>query len=211
MTPSESARENLQVIRSLMERATVYRAISAPMALIGGLLSFAGFGVAWYAQSTGAELGPAQFLALWLIIFVITAGANIYFLWRESRQAGSTFFSPGMGLALRSLSPAFVFAGTLTLLLPDAPLALAALWINSYGIALLATQNFAPRSLIFLGLAFFLTGLASVLLCRFCMYFEYDATAVGASALMAATFGLYHLIYAASLWATSERSGEAHV
>ena len=33
------AEEDLRVIRSLMERATVYRAISAPAALVAGLLS----------------------------------------------------------------------------------------------------------------------------------------------------------------------------
>ena len=33
------AEEDLRVIRSLMERATVYRAISAPAALVAGFLS----------------------------------------------------------------------------------------------------------------------------------------------------------------------------
>ena len=33
------AEENLRVIRSLMERATVYRAIAAPAALVAGFLS----------------------------------------------------------------------------------------------------------------------------------------------------------------------------
>ena len=33
------AEEDLRVIRTLMERATVYRAISAPTALVGGVLS----------------------------------------------------------------------------------------------------------------------------------------------------------------------------
>ena len=33
------AEEHLRAIRLLMERATIYRAISAPTALVGGLLS----------------------------------------------------------------------------------------------------------------------------------------------------------------------------
>ena len=39
MDPRPKAEEDLRVIRSLMERATVYRAISAPTALVAGLLS----------------------------------------------------------------------------------------------------------------------------------------------------------------------------
>ena len=38
MNERTRAEEHLRVIRSLMERATIYRAISAPTALVGGLL-----------------------------------------------------------------------------------------------------------------------------------------------------------------------------
>ena len=50
MTEPAEAREQLRVIRSLMERATIYRSISAPTALIGGLLSLGGFATAYYAK-----------------------------------------------------------------------------------------------------------------------------------------------------------------
>ena len=140
MSQLESASEHLQVIRSLMERATIYRAISAPMALIGGLLSLAGFGIAWSAQEIADDpLDPIQFLLLWLLILALTAGANIFFLWRESEQAGGNFFSPGLRLALRSLSPAFAIAGVLSLFL-DQPMELVLAWISTS----LAQRSSAP-------------------------------------------------------------------
>ena len=39
MPTRSEAEEHLRVIRSLMEKATIYRAISAPTALLGGVLS----------------------------------------------------------------------------------------------------------------------------------------------------------------------------
>ena len=39
MNEQSRAEEDLRVIRTLMERAATYRAISAPTALVGGILS----------------------------------------------------------------------------------------------------------------------------------------------------------------------------
>ena len=39
MIDRSNAEEDLRIIRTLMERATIYRAISAPTALVGGLLA----------------------------------------------------------------------------------------------------------------------------------------------------------------------------
>jgi hypothetical protein len=41
MSTTEVALENLRIIRSLMEKAHIYRAVSAPAALTGGLLALA--------------------------------------------------------------------------------------------------------------------------------------------------------------------------
>src|SRR5271167_1070061 len=108
MTDSDSASQQLRVIRSLMERATVYRSISAPTALVGGLLSFGGFATAYYAQHYREEpLLPGQFLIVWLVILGLTSLTNIFFLARGSAQRGEPFFSAGMKCAVTSLAPAF--------------------------------------------------------------------------------------------------------
>jgi hypothetical protein len=45
MTDPEVAADHLKIIRSLMQRATVYRAISAPAAIFGGIIALVTGGV----------------------------------------------------------------------------------------------------------------------------------------------------------------------
>src|SRR5712671_783026 len=104
MTDSDYASRQLRIIRSLMERATVYRSISAPTALVAGLLSFGGFATAYYAKHYRQHpLSPMEFLIVWLVILALTGLTNLVFLWRGSAQRGEPFFSSGMKCALMSL------------------------------------------------------------------------------------------------------------
>ena len=211
MPPSGSASEQLRIIRSLMERATIYRTISAPTALIGGLLSFGGFGLAWYSrQESGQPLSQKEFLIIWLVVLALTGLANLIFLWRGSSHPDEPFFSPGMKWAIRSLGPAFLAAGLLTVLV-HRPIHLALAWVTLYGLGLLATQHFAPRSLVLLGVAFFLTGCALLPTWKFLLTGpgHSEPTTLMISGLMAATFGGYHLLYALAVWMLGEDQDEA--
>jgi hypothetical protein len=209
MTDSDFARHQLSVIRSLMERATVYRSISAPTAIVGGLLSLGGFATAYYAEHHRHEpLSPAGFLIVWLVILALTCLANLIFLSRGAAQRGEPFFSPGMKCALLSVAPAFFSAGLLTALL-HRPIQLALIWITLYGLGLLATQHFAPRSLVILGTTFFLTGCGLLVTWKHLfMPGHLEPSALVVSGLMAATFGGYHLAYAALVWALGENRAE---
>jgi len=114
-----------------------------------------------------------------------------------------------MRCALRSLAPAFFAAGVLTLLVRH-PIQLAMAWITLYGLALLATQHFAPRSLVVLGGAFFLTGCALLASWRhlFMPAGHGEPSALVVSGILAATFGGFHLAYAAAVWAFGEEPAE---
>ncbi len=110
-----------------------------------------------------------------------------------------------MKWAIQSLLPAFFSAVVLTFLI-HRPIHLAMIWITLYGLALLATQHFAPRSLIVLGVTFFLTGCGlmprgNISSCR---RGHLEPSALVVSGIMAATFGGYHLAYAAAIWALGE-------
>jgi hypothetical protein len=206
MTDSDYAAGQLRAIRSLMERATIYRSISAPTAFVGGLLSLGGFAAACFTR--------ADFLALWLTVLALTGLTNAIFLWRDSTRRGEPFFSTGMKLAARSLAPAFVSAGLFSLVFPD-PISRAVFWILFYGIGLLSTQHFAPRSLVVLGFTFFLAGCGLAAAWK-PLLSSSAPSAVVASGIMAATFGGFHLIYALAVWALGEerrqaQSGTAHV
>jgi hypothetical protein len=110
-----------------------------------------------------------------------------------------------MKCALLSVAPAFFSAAVLTFMV-HRPIQLALLWITLYGIGLLATQHFAPRSLVVLGAAFFFTGCGLLVGWKhlFMPAGQGEPSALVVSGLMAATFGAYHLAYAAAVWALGE-------
>ncbi len=210
MSDLDSASSQLRVIRSLMERATIYRSLSAPTALTGGLLSVGGFFTAYYAKHYRHHLlSPQEFLTVWLVILALTCMTNAYFLWRESRRRGTAFFSAGMKCAAQSLAPAFICAGVVAICVPI-PIALAVVWITCYGLGLLATQHFAPRSIVVLGLFFLIAGCGSGGFLHFGPYdIDEENSPLAASWLMAATFGGFHLAYAAVVWALGEERATA--
>ena len=59
MDERKRAEEHLRVIRSLMERATIYRAISAPTALVGSILALALSATVWVREHHWAANAPA--------------------------------------------------------------------------------------------------------------------------------------------------------
>lgn len=198
MPTSTEAEENLRVIRSLMEKATIYRAISAPAALLGGTISVIVAMAAW-----GGFLPVGlTFTATWLAVLAFTSAANLWLLRRDAHRRGEVFVSPGMRLALRAMLPALL-AGGLCLFLEaegGAPL-LATMWLLLYGVSLLAAAHFAPSSVRVLGRVFFATG--ALLLLGGALVFDWWRGTHQESAahlLMGATFGLFHLIYAACTW-----------
>ncbi len=163
MSTQQAALENLRVIRSLMEKAHIYRAISAPAALVGGVLSlmtallgsFLGLG-------KDGDLTHDEFLLLWMGVLVFTSVLNVWLLCREAKRRGQPVVSEGMRMALRALLPPLAAGGVLGigLILYLQNLTLAALiWIVCYGLALLGTASFSPRSLVRLGWMFLLSGL----------------------------------------------------
>ena len=194
MSERSAAEEHLRVIRSLMERATIYRAISAPVALFGGTMAvLLGF---WpWSRKPAWMLGDDGFLACWLSVLAVTALANAYYIWREARDRGERFISSGMRLALRALLPPMLCGGVFTLAFGAAEL--PPFWMIFYGLGLLATAHFAPRSMVLLGWAFLLTGALAVL---WCAGNGRLGLALHADLVMGFTFGWFHVIYAACTW-----------
>src|SRR5262249_30402738 len=119
MIDRSEAEEHLRVIRSLMEKATVYRAISAEAAAVGGCLaivaSFA-FGNWWSPAEPKAEVSGAQFVGLWCGVLAVAAGLNLFFLWRAARRRGEMFVSAGMRMALKAVLPSYVVAAFFTVI-----------------------------------------------------------------------------------------------
>jgi hypothetical protein len=199
-----SAEENLRVIRSLMERATIYRAISAPTALIAGLLSILAAAAIFLSENNalGRPIYARQFAVIWMVVLIFSLAANTFFVWREARKTGRPFVSPGMKLALRAIAPCLLIPAAFTGwffttgYLGGQELELVVVWVAFYGLALLSTALFAPHSLAVLGWAFLFTGLSVPALVNWIEGLPGDVPNLA----MGITFGLYHLIYAAATW-----------
>ena len=188
MTDPGSAADHLRVIRNLMERATVYRLISAPTALVGGIISLAAsLFLFWHPPAK-----RTSYLLLWLAVLLVTAGANSLFIRWEAKKRNAPVYSPAFRHALFAILPAAtsgVAVGALSL--QWSYFCPGVFWSLFYGLALLATRPYGPRSMQILAWFFFVTGICSIL---FLNQSRLDDVRVAAG-FMALTFGLYHLIY----------------
>jgi len=205
MIARSEAEEHLRVIRSLMERATIYRALSAPSALVGGLLSLAaGGGLAlWQRRQGAAEISSGTFATVWGFVFVVTALVSLSLIKRDAVRRGEPFISVGFRLALRAMLPPTAFAAALTLaaLVRNDVQSCVPWWITCYGLGLLAMGHFAPCSIARLGWAFLAAGAASVAgIFKFAPAPQPSLAVDTPCLLMATTFGLFHLIYAVCTW-----------
>ena len=207
MNDQERAELHLRTIRRLMERATIYSAISSPTALAGGLLSLAASALL-VIHNAHAEPGIHFTLLVWLAVLLLTVATNIAFIFSGAARRGEPVFSGSLKAAMAALAPPLLVAACLSVFyvcigLDDLCL-FGITWAACYGLGLLATSHFAPRSLKILGWTFLLTALLAI----FAMSFGRDPLRhlnwyrLGIL-FMALTFGLYHLVYAICTWPRS--------
>ncbi len=215
MSQTQAAIEHLRVIRSLMEKAHIYRAVSAPAALLGGVLALGAtlWPVVHAAQTHGdAVFSNTTFLIIWHGILAACTVLNVVLLAREAKRRDQAFVSEGMKMALRAVSPPLivggVLAGGLVIWLQNLTLG-ALIWVLCYGLALLATASFSPKSLTRLGWAFVIAGLVLFLAWASNGEVRDLRTDLGpASLVMALTFGLLHVVYAIAVFVSRPRGEE---
>lgn len=204
MTTRDDAAAQLRLIRSMMERATIFRALSGETALMGGAAALA---AAWFSDG---KVGWA-WANCWLVGLGLVVVFNIFQILRASTFHRRVFWSTGLRTALRGVTPSIVTGGFLGLLFVrngDSPATMiaASIWILHYGIALLAIREFAPRSMVWLGWAFAVFGLYCLAeLTRVNQLPCYLTPRISASQLMAIAFGGFHLVYGGLIVTTRER------
>jgi hypothetical protein len=214
MNEVERAEEHLRIIRTLMERATIYRAISAPTALVGGLLAAitSAGSLIWMHGENAARL--PHFVGLWIFVLVITVCANTLFVWRAARKRDEPMISSAMKTALRALFPSLLAGAALSIFalcnVGDVMNLIVLFWVLFYGLALLATAHFAPKSLVLLGWAFLIAAM-------FCLFLSPKISGAWpmlsrdtfALIVMGLTFGLFHLVYAVCTWPRKAHDAES--
>jgi hypothetical protein len=203
MTTHEEAAEQLRAIRTMMERATIFRALSGEAAMLGGAVSLA---CGWISDGKPGWAWGSGWLSGLAVALVFASWQLI----RAARGSGKSMWSHGLKVALRGALPSLIAGGFLGLLFlrhggQGREAHAASMWILHYGLALLAIREFAPKSMTWLGIAFAVSGIAAFS----AMTFVQSATPVilkmGPSGLMAATFGGFHLLYGAAIVTTTRR------
>ena len=227
MSQQEEAGEHLKVIRQLLERATIYRALSWQTALFGGALATILATVLFLREQLVVEKHPAAERAImsdwgwvvtWLIALIVVMLFNTLLVSRQSRKDGRPFFSRGLRLALRATTPPMLIGGVLgigrTLSANGSAAEGAAIWVCCYGLALLATTGIAPKSIPRLGWVFLVTG---ILAYGFVWGEGARPLPMGHSAqrlpspflesnlIMGCCFGLFHLAYGWIMMKISQR------
>jgi hypothetical protein len=194
MTPEQAAR-HLRVIRELMERPLRQTTRSGAAGILAGLLALAGAGLTW--RLTGGEMLAStphmpQVGALWLGVLLLATAANLLLTWRRSRTLGRPFWGRQQWHTALAIAPGFLLGAVLTWSLAKHGYytTIAPVWMIFYGMAVWSVGLSSPIEVKSLGAAFFLAAILG--------WAWIDAHPIPA---LAATFGGFHLVYGAVVWA----------
>ena len=224
MKPDQAA-ENLQVIRTLMERSAVYRRALAPIMLYAGVV---GIVAAAAGVCLGVETGPG-FIGHWLTVAVVGVIGAFLLVRRQALKNAESFWSPPTRRVAQALTPSLatgLLIGVWALVLISGPshgesptgtagdagelIWLPGGWAIFYGIALHAAGFFALRGLRLFGWGFIAIGnaiLLGLLLASRNGFQEVDWRY--SHCLMGFQFGLLHLAYGIYLHFTEKRGTES--
>ena len=195
------AEENLQVIRTLMERTAIYRRALAQVMVMAGsvgtLAAVAGF------------LWQPPFVVYWTGVAIVVMATGLFLTRRQALKDGELFWSPPTRRVAQALLPGLVVAAVLTAVgwrtgaVDDQRLVLG--WVMLYGCALHAAGFFAPPRLRALGWVFIAGG---AILLGLVSLSQVALPGRWAHATMGAFFGLLHLGVGAYLYATAKESND---
>lgn len=202
---SDWASENLQVIRTLMERSVMYRRALAPMTILAGVLGLVAAAIGWFFKLDQ----PAVFIAHWVVAAMIINAGALILVRKQAVNDKEAFWSPPTRRIVVASVPGFAAAGLLTLAvaLRFATSAevipwLIVIWMLFYGCALSAAGFFMPRGIKLFGWLYLL--LAAVML--FLLWPQWLKLSVQENHLvMGGVFGGVHLAYGIYLHFTEKR------
>jgi hypothetical protein len=160
------ASENLQIIRTLMERSAVYRRALAPLTVSIGVT---GLVAAVVGHLMDLET-PRAFVAFWLTVSVVCLIESLLLVRRQALKDAEPFWSSPTRRVAQALAPP-LFSG-LVAGLPFLTIATDNLlpiwllvpgWMVLYGCALHSAGFFMPRGIKLFGWAFIIGGCALAL------------------------------------------------
>ena len=188
----ERAEQNLELIRTLMERATRYEYLSARAGLQVGGIAVAGA----LAFTVLDAASPLAFGLVWFAVFWLSVGVMVREQVREVRDAGVPLWTRPAREIVRALVPAMTMSALVSLhaFARGRHLELPGVWMLCYGVGALATSTYAPAVVAQMGWAFMACGALTLWL-----------GAHWATAMMGLVFGGGHLALGIGLLAHRRR------
>jgi hypothetical protein len=200
------AEENLQTIRTLMERSALYRRELAPIMTLIGLIGFFSAAIGWFFKI----MSPTTFVLYWFSIAILTLVCVFLMVRRQVWQKSEPFWSPPARRIAQAIFPP-LFAGfalgILSIVVDNLPTEadpptgewpsnwlfltlLPVLWVILYGNAVHSAGFFISRGMRIFGLFIVVAGCGSFL-------FTANLSGSGllrfAYAVMGFFFGVSHL------------------
>ncbi len=161
----EWASQNLVVIRTLMERAAVYRRALAP---VMGLVGVTGLAAGAFGVARGYETSR-PFAAYWAAIALLCMAEAFLLIRRQAIRELEPFWTPPTRRIAQAVAPAF-FAGLMMGVLYfvvnppswDLLMLLVVIWMALYGLAMHAAGFFMARGFRLFGWGYLVAGLGGM-------------------------------------------------
>lgn len=206
---TNSAAEHLQVIRTLMERAALYRRALSPIMVFAGSVGL----LASIAARVCHVESLSSFCGLWLGVACVTIAGVLLLARRQALKSEEAFWSPPLRRVTQALMPPLTIGLLIGLLALTAPggekvsvVMLPIAWMLCYGCGLHAAGFFVPRGQQLLGWFFILSA---CVLWADAVFVGLPRDAATANTVMGAFFGVAHLAYGLYLRFTENRKDAA--
>ncbi len=184
----DQAEQNLQVIRTLMERSTLYRRALGPIMFVTGLLGALAALIGFYSR--------LSFVPYWIGVSIIILVVAFVLVRRQALTDREPVWSPPTKRVAQALLPALLSGALLTYVCLgeglQEPRLFVVGWMMLYGCALHAAGFFAPQGIRRLGWLFIVGAIACA-----CISIPPNVT-------MGLSFGGFHLAYGIYLFATKK-------
>ena len=201
-----AAQQQLQTIRTLMERVALYRRALAPMMLAAGTLGLVAASVGWFVPLETAT----GFFALWLLTAAVVIVTCFLLIRRQAIVDAEPFWTPPTRRVAMAAFPAAFVAALVTLFKGESEIWIAGgllcVWLVCHGLALHAAGFFMPRGIRWFGWGFVLFGIGLAVAIK--VFPVYEPSFHKAHLVMGVTFGLGHLAYGLYLRATGRESAK---
>lgn len=210
------AAQNLQTIRTLMERSALYRRALAPIMVTVGCLGLASAVLAYKLEVNE----PVPFILWWLVTALVSCGTAFFLVRKQAMAAHESVWSAPARRVVQAASPplaaGLLISSVLLGMIPDMPddpshmgrvigmIWLPVAWVVLYGCAIHAAGFFLPRGMKIFGWAFILGG---------CLLFANGPPNLPPGwyghGIMGLFFGLMHQAYGVYLYLTETKDPSA--